>query len=109
MTNKHCSLSLQNILPFVLVILLAFSFYVMFSGNPEWAFKRFGIDKKFELLKFLGVGMGGVLLTLQVVMSHKRAKAMEAAASAQARATEEQARANRNIEQGQRQERLKSA
>ena len=93
----------------VFIILLAVFVAVMFSENPEWAFYLFGKREKFEILKFLGVGMGGVLLALQVWMSHKRAKAMESTASAQAKATEEQAKANRNTEQGQRQERLKNA
>ena len=77
--------------------------------SEELTFYLLGKREKFEVLKFLGVGMGGVLLTLQVWMSHKRAKAMESTASAQAKATEEQAKANRNTEQGQRQERLKNA
>ncbi len=71
---------------------------------------------KYEALKFLGIGMGGVLLALQAVIANKRAHAMEktataqaAAATAQAQATEEQATANKNTEQGQRQERLKNA
>ena len=81
----------------------------MVSGNPEWAFYLFGESKKIEILKFLGVGMGGVLLMLQVWMSHKRAKAMETAAIAQVKATEQQARSNENAENGQRQERLKNA
>ena len=90
-------------------ILLTGFVAVMVSENPEWAFYLFGKREKLEILKFLGVGMGGVLLALQVWMSHKRAKAMESTASAQAKATEEQAKANRNTEQGQRQERLKNA
>ena len=93
----------------VFCILLGVFGAVMVSENPELAFYLLGKREKFEILKFLGVGMGGVLLTLQVWMSHKRAKAMESTASAQAKATEEQAKANRNTEQGQRQERLKNA
>ena len=65
--------------------------------------------KKHEVLKFLGIGMGGILLALQALASHKRAKAMEDAANAQAEATKEQAKANRTTEQGLRQERLKNA
>ena len=53
-------------------ILLGSFVAVMVCGNPGWAFYLFGENKKFEILKFLGVGMGGVLLTLQVLMSHKR-------------------------------------
>ena len=90
-------------------VLLVLFVVVMAFENPAWAFYLFGTSKKFEILKFLGIGMGGVLLTLQVWMSHKRAKAMEDAATAQSEATKEQAKANRNIEQGQRQERLKNA
>ena len=66
-------------------------------------------DNKHKTLTFLGIGMGGVLVALQALASHKRAKAMEDAANAQAKATEEQAKANQNTEQGQRQERLKNA
>ena len=64
---------------------------------------------KNEVLKFLGIGMGGLLIALQAVIANKRAKAMEKTANAQARATEEQAKANLHTEQGQRQERLKNA
>ena len=64
---------------------------------------------KNEALKFLGIGMGGLLIALQAVIANKRANAMDKTASAQARATEEQAKANRHTEQGQRQERLKNA
>lgn len=60
--------------------------------------------------------MGGVLITLQALMSYRRARALEDTAKAQsdasraqARATQEQARANENTERGQRQERLKNA
>ena len=64
---------------------------------------------KNEILKFLGIGMGGILLAIQAVPSYMRAKAMEDAAKAQAGATAEQAEANRNAEKGLRQERLKNA
>ena len=75
-----------------------------------------GLPNKNETLKFLGIGMGGVLIALQALMSYQRAKAMEEtakaqtdAAKAQASATEEQAKANQYTEQGQRQDRLKNA
>ncbi len=73
-------------------------------------------EKNLETLKFVGIGMGGLLVALQALMSYKRAKALEDtaktqadAAKAQARATEEQATANKLTEQGQRQDRLKNA
>ena len=94
----------------VLVLLLSGAFLfllgvflvVMFSENPAWAFELFGEYDKAEVLKFVGIGMGGILFVLQVLASHRRAKAMEDAAN-------QQAKAARNTEQGQRQERLKNA
>ena len=104
------------------------SLAVMFCGGAEkCVVQLLGLEysemPKYEALKFLGIGMGGVLLALQAVIANKRAKAMgdaadaqasaadaqASAADAQARATEEQAKANKNTEQGQRQERLKNA
>ena len=66
-------------------------------------------NQKNEILTFLGIGMGGVLVALQALMSYIRAKAMEDTAKAQVKATEEQAKANQNTENGLRQERLKNA
>ncbi len=95
-------LTTQNILIGTLAILLVLFLAVMFCDNPTWAFRLFGVCDKYEVLKFLGIGMGGILLALQALASHRRAKAMEKAAN-------QQAKANRNTEQGQRQERLKNA
>ena len=100
---------LVGILSVLLVFLLADFVAVMCSENPTWAFKLFGVCDKYEVLKFLGIGMGGILFVLQVLASHRRAKAMEETATAQAKATKEQAKANLHTEQGQRQERLKNA
>lgn len=109
-------LSTQNILIGILIILSVLFLIVMFCDNPKWAFGLFGTRDKFEVLKFLGIGMGGILLALQALASHRRARAMEVAATAQgnaanaqAEATKEQAKANLHTEQGQRQERLKNA
>ena len=57
---------------------------------------------KNQVLTFLGLSMGGILLALQAVIANRRAEAMENAANAQAKA-------NENAEKGQRQERLKNA
>ena len=92
----------------------------MFTEKSEWVLILLGVSEeggpKYEALKFLGIGMGGILVALQALMAYKRAKAMEDtakaqadAANTQARATEEQAKANLHTEQGQRQERLKNA
>ena len=101
----------------LLVVLVTLFSSVMFCETcTEWVGERLGLYTKNPVLKFLGIGMGGVLLALQALMSYKRAKALEdtanaqaEAAKAQAKATEEQAKANQNTEQGQRQERLKTA
>lgn len=117
----------QAILIVLLIVLAIVFVVVMVSEKPEWSFKLFGIaengESKYKALKFLGIGMGGILVALQALASHRRAKAMEDtaktqvdaakaqanAAQAQARATEEQARANEHTEKGLRQERLKNA
>ena len=84
------------------LFLLAVFVAVMACKNPTWIFELVGVRQKYEVLKFLGIGMGGILLALQALASHRRAKAMEDAAN-------QQAKAARNTEQGQRQERLKNA
>ena len=58
-------------------------------------FELLGLSSKSEVLKFIGIGMGGVLIALQALMSYKRAKAMEDTVS--------------NTERGLRQERMKNA
>ena len=104
----------------VLLIVLAVVFVAVLASKSFEAcvLESLGLknNEKYEALKFLGIGMGGLLVALQALMSYKRAKAMEAtaeaqadAAKAQAKATEEQAKANQHTEKGQRQERLKSA
>ena len=106
------------------VMLLTAFVLVMVSESVEgYVSPLFGLDAKNETLTFLGIGLGGVLLALQALMSYRRAKALEdtataqaeaakaqaKAANAQATATKEQAKSNENTEQGQRQERLKNA
>lgn len=108
----------QNALLGALALLLVFFLAVVFSSEAKCIIgsKGLGISDKSQTLTFLGIGMGGVLLALQALMSYKRAKALEdtaasqaEAATAQAEATKEQAKANHNTEQGQRQQRLRNA
>ena len=101
-STMNLSSILVGVLVFFLVVLFSAFVVVMWSENPTWIFKLVGVCQKYEVLKFLGIGMGGILLALQALASHRRAKAMEDAANQQAKAT-------RNTEQGQRQERLKNA
>ena len=84
----------------ILLILLGIVFVVVLCfENPKRIFNLLGVSEKeqpkYEALKFLGIGMGGILVALQALMSYKRAKAMEDTAS--------------HTEQGLRQERLKNA
>ena len=103
----------QAALIVLLVVLVVVFAVVLSSKNPEWIFSLLGIaqneEPKYEVLKFLGIGMGGVLVALQALMSYKRAKAMEQTAEAQADAARAQADAVSKTEQGQRQDRLKNA
>ncbi|MDE0085554.1 MAG: pentapeptide repeat-containing protein, partial [Candidatus Poribacteria bacterium] len=118
---KENPLLIFQVILIVLLILLAIVFVVvMCFENPKRIFNLLGVSEKdqpkYEVLKFLGIGMGGVLVALQALASHRRAKAMEDtaktqvdAANAQANAAQAQARANEHTEQGLRQERLKNA
>ncbi|MCY3667497.1 MAG: pentapeptide repeat-containing protein [Gemmatimonadetes bacterium] len=104
------SQTLQFFLLFLLVLAFGAFVGVLFSECAEkYISELLGLSDKNEALKFLGISMGGILVALQALMSYRRAKAMEETAKSQARATEEQANANKNTEQGQRQERLKNA
>ena len=103
----------QTALIGLLVVLVVIFVIVMFPENPEWIFNLLGVaqngEPKYEALKFLGIGMGGVLVALQALMSYRRAKAMEKTSEAQADAAKAQADAVVKTEQGQRQDRLKNA
>ena len=89
----------QIVLIVLLILLVVIFVVVMLSENPERIFNLLGTAKngesKYETLKFLGIGMGGILIALQALMSYRRAKAMEDAVE--------------KTEQGQRQDRLKNA
>ena len=108
--EKICKKPLLSLLIVLLVMLVVlFSFVMCCETVEEWVGCLLGLRKKNEILKFLGISMGGVVLVLQAVIANIRAKAMEEQAKAQANATREQATANEHTEQGQRQERLKNA
>ena len=82
----------------IALLVLAFGAFVgvLFCECIEtYISKRLGLSDKNEALKFLGIGMGGLLVALQALMSYRRAKAMEDAVE--------------KTEQGQRQDRLKNA
>ena len=104
-----CRERLVVVLCLLLGLLLCVFLAVMASSEPGWAYWLFGAAKKMEILQFVGIAMGGVVLAIQAATAHKRAKALEAAAQAQAGAAAAQARANETAEAGQRQERFKTA
>ncbi len=89
----------QTALIVLLIFLVGVFVVVMCFEDPKRIFKLLGVsgneNPKYEVLKFLGIGMGGILVALQALMSYKRAKAIEDMAS--------------HTEQGLRQERLKNA
>ena len=73
----------------ILIILLSMFVFVMFCETCEgWVGERLGLYTKNSILKFLGIGMGGILLALQALMAYRRAKALEDAANAQAAAAQ---------------------
>ena len=86
---------LLTVLWSILLVLLAFFVTIMFSENLCWISSYLGLTKKNEILTFLGIGMGGILLALQAVIANRRATALEDTVM--------------NTERGQRQERLKNA
>ena len=86
-------------------ILVALLVVLLLAGAiTEWPllFWLMGLSNKGEVLKYLGIGIAGVLLMLQAVIANRRAQAMQQAAEAQLAA-------NKHTEVGQRQERLKNA
>ena len=115
---------LLSFLIFLLIVAsVAFVGVLFFDCVKNCVSGLVGLTAKNKILTFLGIGMGGILVAMQALASHRRAKAMEDtakaqadaanaqadAAQAQARATEEQAKANLHTEQGLQQERLKNA
>ena len=117
----------RAILVAVLIVLLVVFMGVGLSDPASawsaWVYRFFGVKEgtenfriKFQILEFIGVGMGGVLLAIGATIAHRRARAMEDAANAQAKAADAQAKAvaqqtvaNQGAEDGRRQERLKNA
>ena len=122
----------------IILSVLAGSFFAVmfFDTTVESAGSLLGITgdpnntKKNDILRFIGIAMGGIIILLQALASYRRAKAMEDAAKAQAVAAKAQAEgakaqaegakaqaegakaqaeANQNTERGQQQERLKNA
>ena len=104
--------SLLVFLVCLMVVLTVVFFLAMFVEEVEtYLYEFVGVSKgaKFILLQSLGVSIGGVFIACQALASYMRAIAMDKAATAQADSTSLQATANLYIEQGQRQERLRTA
>ena len=110
MNRSFFQIALIILLVILLVLLAAIFVMVMVREGVEKCISELlglslkpevQLSSKPEVLKFIGIGMGGVLIALQALMSYKRAKAMEDTAKAHADAV-------LNTEQGVRQERLKN-
>lgn len=94
---------LQGVLISILFLWAAVFVASMFSDHfVQYLQPKFGITEKQELMTFLGVGMGGLLLALQAVTAYRRSKAMEDNVS-------EQTKANKYTEEGLLQGRLRDA
>ena len=85
---------LRGLLICLLVVVAGLFLIVVCTDYPIWTKRYLGLTEKNETLTFLGIGMGGLLVALQALMSYKRAKALEDTV--------------KNTEKGQRQERLKT-
>lgn len=84
------------ILMFLLVLGFGTFVLVLFCKAFElYVSELFGMSKKSEVLKFVGIVIGGILVALQALASHRRAKALEDTV--------------KQTEYGQRQERMKNA
>ena len=93
----------QSVLVVTIVLLVAlFVATMVVEKTEQFVGRLFGLSRKNEILAFLGIGIGGVLVALQALVSYRRARAMEDVAG-------EQARSNENSERGQRQERFRNA
>lgn len=100
----------QRALVVLLGVLLVLFIAVMVCEPVETCITQLlDTDGKYETLRALGFGMGGILLVLQFLIANRRTNAAEKTAEEQVKATKEQAKANENTERGQRQERLKNA
>ena len=98
---------LLSFLVFLLIVIFMALVGVLFFKSFEECIANFmGLtgekSKRHEALKFLGIGMGGILVAMQALMSYRRATAMEKTAEAQVDAVSK-------TEDGLRQERLKNA
>ena len=105
--SRYVSLFLWVFLSVALVLFLIAIVNVGLYGIENYRNKNvvigfLGVNDTYEALRFLGIGIGGILLAMQVLIANERARSMEKAAVAQAKATD-------NTEKGQRQERLKNA
>lgn len=93
----------------VLLILLSAIVYTLICTNPKGLRTLLEIEPKREILQFLGLAVGGVLIAIQALASYRRASALTDAVAAQTKVAAQQVVANEHTEHGQRQERLRNA
>ena len=86
-TSKGSDWLLYFLVGLCAVFSLSFFSVMLFEAPENFVSRLLGVTGKAEILKFLGIGIGGMLVALQALSSHRRAKAMEDAATAQSAAT----------------------
>ena len=76
--SKNLFSIFQTVLIVLLVVLVVvFVGVLSFESVEKHTSELLDLPSKNEILKFLGIGMGGVLVALQALMSYKRAKAKQ--------------------------------
>ena len=84
----------------IFFVSLAVVFLVASLGSGEFVLELLGEERKREALKVLGFAMGGVLLVLNAVVLHRRARAAERAAEVLAEGMRRRAESGEDPERG---------
>ena len=102
--------TLDSVLWFAMGVFAAALILVMFWESATLTIGGLlGISDKADILKFIGLGMGGLLAALGAIALNRRAEAQIKSADAQADVAAEQAKNNRLTEKGHVQDRFKAA
>ena len=102
--------TLDSVLWFAMGVFAAALILVMFWESATLTIgELLGISDKADILKFIGLGMGGLLAALGAIALNRRAEAQIKSADAQADVAAEQAKNNRLTEKGHVQDRFKAA
>ena len=105
--RAHFGAILIFVLAGVIVALCSIFIWIVFDQHAAYRFAiRFGIDgldnSKYEMLKFIGLGIGGVLAAIGAIAINRRA-------DAQVKSAQAQVKNNELVEKGHTQEQFKTA